>query len=123
MIKLAFVKYGGLASGGTEIHLQTLAANLPKNIFSVDYYYCDSTPYIGSEWVHPDTDPFREKYLRKNNVNLIKFDVEAKDITKKTHPWVNTKFWEVFNEEKYDVIISAKQATQNIHLQKLQISL
>ena len=108
MIKLAFVKYGGLASGGTEIHLQTLAANLPKNIFSVDYYYCDSTPYIGSDWVHPDTDPFREKYLRKNNVNLIKFDVEAKDITKKTHPWVNTNFWEVFNEEKYDVIISAR---------------
>ena len=33
MIKLAFVKYGGLASGGTEIHLQTLAANLPKIFF------------------------------------------------------------------------------------------
>ena len=49
-----------------------------KIFFSVDYYYCDSTPYIGSDWVHPDTDPFREKYLRKNNVNLIKFDVEAK---------------------------------------------
>jgi len=108
MINLAFVKYGGLASGGTEIHLQTLAASLPKNIFSVDYYYCDSTPYIGSDWEHPDTDPFREEYLRKSNVNLIKFDVEAKDITKKTHPWVNTNFWELFDEDKYDVIISAR---------------
>lgn len=108
MIKLAFVKYGGLASGGTEIHLQTLAANLPKNMFLVDYYFCDSTPYIGSDWIHPDTDPFRKKYLIENNVNLIKFNVEAKDITKKTHPWVNTNFWELFNENNYDVIISAR---------------
>jgi glycosyltransferase involved in cell wall biosynthesis len=108
MINIAFIKYGGLASGGTEVHLQTLAANIPKNSFSVDYYYCDSTPYIGSDWIHPDTDPFREQYLRKNNVNLIKFDVEAKDITQNTHPWVNTNFWELFDEEKYDVIISAR---------------
>lgn len=108
MIKLAFVKYGGLASGGTEIHLQTLAANLPKNLFEVDYFYCDSTPYIGSDWVHPDTDPFRKQYLIDNDVNLIKFNVEAKDITKKTHPWVNTNFWEMFDEENYDVVISAR---------------
>tara|TARA_B100000900_G_C20602448_1_gene726291 strand:+ start:6346 stop:7440 length:1095 start_codon:yes stop_codon:yes gene_type:complete len=108
MIKLAFIKYGGLASGGTEIHLQTLAANLPKNLFSIDYYYCDSTKYIGSDWIHPDTDPFREKYLRNNNINLIKFNVEAKDITQKHHPWVNTNFWDLFNEDNYDVIISAR---------------
>lgn len=108
MIRVAFVKYGGLASGGTEIHLQTLAANLPKNFYLVDYFYCDSTPYIGSDWIHPDTDPFRKKYLVENNVNLIKFNVEAKDITQKTHPWVNTNFWEMFNENNYDVIISAR---------------
>ena len=33
MIKVAFIKYGGLSAGGTEVHLQTLAANLPKNNF------------------------------------------------------------------------------------------
>ena len=108
MIKIAFVKYGGLSAGGTEVHLQTVAANLPKNNFLIDYFYCDATRYIGSDWVHPDTDIYRKKYLESKEINLIKFDVEAKDITVKTHPWVNTNFWEKFSEDNYDVIISAR---------------
>lgn len=108
MIKVAFIKYGGLAAGGTEIILQTLASNLPKNKFTVDYYYCDASRYIGSDWKHPDTDFYRKQYVENNGVNLIKFDVEAKDITVKTHPWINTNFWEKFAEDNYDVIISAR---------------
>jgi hypothetical protein len=62
-IRVAFIKFGGLATGGTERFLHAIAGCLPKDDFIVDYYYCDSAPYLGSDWVHPDTDPFRKRYL------------------------------------------------------------
>ncbi len=104
MIKVAFIKFGGMANGGTEKVLQTIAAELPKDKFIVDYFYCDSAPYIGSDFVHPDTDPSRLQYVKDNGVNVIKFDVGFKDLRTSTHDWVDTNFWELFDEEKYDVI-------------------
>ena len=104
MIKIAFIKFGGMAIGGTEKVLQTIAAELPKDEFQVDFFYCDAAPYIGSDFKHIDTDPSRVEYVKEHGVNLIKFDVEFKDVTKSTHDWVNTNFWDVFKEENYDVI-------------------
>ena len=46
MIKIAFIKFGGMAIGGTEKVLQTIAAELPKDQFEVDFFYCDAAPYI-----------------------------------------------------------------------------
>ena len=45
-IKIAFIKFGGMANGGTEKYLQTIAGHLPKDRFEVDFYYCDAAPYI-----------------------------------------------------------------------------
>ena len=103
-IKIAFIKFGGMANGGTEKYLQTIAAYLPKDQFEVDFYYCDAAPYIGSDFKHLDTDESRVEYTRSHGVNLIKFDVAFKDVTTSTHDWVDTNFWDVFDEEKYDVI-------------------
>ena len=103
-IKVAFVKFGGMANGGTEKYLQTIAAYLPKDLFEADFFYCDAAPYIGSDFKHIDTCPSRVKYCRDHGVNLIKFNVGFKDVTKSTHDWVDTNFWEVFNEDDYDVI-------------------
>jgi len=104
MIKIAFIKFGGMAIGGTEKVLQTIAAELPKEEFEVDYFYCDAAPYIGSDFKHIDTDPSRVQYVKDHGVNTIKFNVEYKDVTKSTHDWINTDFWEHFNEDNYDVI-------------------
>ena len=103
-IKIAFIKFGGMANGGTEKVLQTIASELPKDQFIVDYFYCDSAPYIGSDFIHPDTDPSRVQYVKDNGVNLIKFNVEFKDVRTQTHEWINTDFWDYFNEDDYDVI-------------------
>jgi len=103
-IKIAFIKFGGMAIGGTEKVLQTIAAELPKDQFIVDFFYCDAAPYIGSDFKHIDTDPSRVEYTKSHGVNLKKFNVEYKDVTKPTHDWVDTDFWEHFNEEDYDVI-------------------
>ena len=38
MNKIAFIKFGGLATGGTEVFLQTLAVNLSNSNFKVDFF-------------------------------------------------------------------------------------
>ena len=119
-IKIAFIKYAGCASGGTEKFLQVIAANLNKNKFEVDYFYCDATPYIGWQFEHPDTDNDRVKYLTDNNVNLIKFNVEAKDVTTPTHEWINTDFWNYFNEENYDIIQIARAGHKEYPFYKIK---
>jgi len=103
-IKVAFIKFGGMANGGTEKYLQTISSYLPKDEFEVDFYYCDSAPYIGADFVHLDTDQSRVEYTKSHGVNLIKVNVGAKDVTKPTHDWVDTNFWELFDESKYDII-------------------
>jgi glycosyltransferase involved in cell wall biosynthesis len=103
-IRLAIIKYGGLSAGGTEKFLQTIAVNLDKTEFDVTYFYCDSSPYIGSDFSHPDTDPAREQYLRKAGVKLVKFNVKAKNVVDKNHKWEGTDFWEKFNEQDFDLI-------------------
>lgn len=107
-MKIAFIKFSGLAAGGTERWLQMMAANLPRDEFEIDYYYCDSAPYIGSNYQHSRTDPYRQKYMQEHGVNLIQFRVGAKDVTKPTHDWIDTDFWQVFDQDKYDLVQTAK---------------
>ena len=106
--KIAFIKFGGMAIGGTEKVLQTIASELPKTQYQVDYFYCDSAPYIGSNYKHLDTDLKRVEYCIQNKVNLIKFRVGFKDLRVPTHDWVDTNFWDYFNEDEYDVIITGR---------------
>lgn len=107
-IRIGFVKFGGLSSGGTERWLQMMAANLPKEEFDIDYYYCDTAPYIGSDYKHASTDPMRLAYMRDHGVNMIKFHVQAKDVRLPTHDWIGTDFWNVFDASKYDLLQTAK---------------
>ena len=104
LIRIAFIKFGGLSAGGTEKFLQTIAANLDRAAFSVDYFYCDSAPYIGADYVHPTTDAFRLAYMQRAGVNLIKFKVGAKDIRWRHHPWRDTDFFDLFDERNYDIV-------------------
>lgn len=103
-IRIAFIKFAGLSAGGTEKFLQTVAANLNKERFDVDYFYCDSAPYIGSEYKHSDTDKNRLDYMKNKEVNLIKFRVKFKNVNSYVHNWEETDFWEKFDENSYDII-------------------
>ena len=105
MKRIAFIKFAGLSSGGTEISFQNVARHLSKE-YEVDFFYCDSAPYIGSEWIHPDNEISRIKFIDESAVHLKKFNVEFKDITDKFHKWVNTDFWEIFNEKNYNLIFT-----------------
>jgi hypothetical protein len=106
-VRVAFVKFGGLAAGGTERWLQMMAANLSRDRFAVDYFYCDAAPYVGADFKHSDTDPARLAYMRQAGVNLVKFHVGAKDVRTSTHKWLDTDFWELFDARAYDLVQTA----------------
>jgi FkbM family methyltransferase len=120
-IRVAFIKFSGLSAGGTERWLQTMAASLPRDLVSVDYYYCDSAPYIGSKYRHADTDPHRLEYMRSRGVNLVKFHVGAKDIRTPTHDWRNTDFWQVFAHGRYDLVQVAKAGPAEYPFHRLSL--
>ncbi len=104
-IKIAFIKVNGLATNGTEKFLQIISANLAKDRFEVDYYYCDSPSFKDSSVkLTMTTDSNRVNYMTEHGVNLIKFHVEAIDLSTYTHDWINTDFWEKFDENRYDII-------------------
>lgn len=103
-IRVAFIKFAGLSAGGTEKFLQTIAAHLDRDIFEVDYYYTESVKYIGASHMQAGTNKERVEYMKRHNVNLIKVDVEAVNLNTRTHEWVNTNLFELFDETKYDII-------------------
>lgn len=104
-MKLAFIKYAGMAAGGVEKYLQTLAVHLPKDLFEIDFYYTDDTPLIGNSFVHPATSPERIEYMKKNNINLIKVDCAARDDRQGQYSrWVDTNFFDIFDASKYDLV-------------------
>jgi len=120
-LNIAFIKYGGMSSGGTEKFLQTIACNLNKEIFSVDYYYSDNTPYVGEPYrKFSPTNLQRLDDLEDKGVNIIKFNVEAKDITRPTHPWVGTNFFDVFDETKYDIIQTGRAGHKEFPFTKIR---
>jgi hypothetical protein len=107
-IRVAFVKFLGMSSGGTDQWLQIMATNLDPRRFAIDYYYCDAAPFLGSTIKTIDTAPDRLAYMAAHNINLIKFHVWAKDNRVQTHDWLNTDFWDVFDSSKYDFVQTGK---------------
>jgi len=107
-IKLGFVKFGGMAAGGTEKFLQNIAMNLPSDKFEVTYFYCDAASYVGSDWKHPDTDENRLRLMEDSTVILKKFNVAAKNVTVPTHDWLETDFFDQFDESEYDIVVSGR---------------
>ena len=107
-IRIAFIKFGGLAVGGSELWLQKIAANLPKDAFDIDYYYSDAAPLIGTDYMPGNTDPNRVNYMIDNGVNLIRFKVGAADYQLHYHPWIDTDFWDMFDDKRYDLVQTVK---------------
>jgi len=103
-MKIAFCKYGGLAAGGTEKYLQSLALLYNKSGHQIDYYYTNAVPIEGTNWKHPDTCPNRKALLQSAGINTI--FVEAQE-RRRDSEWVGTNFFELFKESNYDYLITA----------------
>lgn len=103
-IKIAFVKYGGLSTGGSEKMLQIIAANLPKERFDVTYFYCAAGEHRGAVINHPSTDEHRKSFLVSHGVKLVEFTVGTRDLTTPSIVWKDTNFWQEFKEEDFDIV-------------------
>jgi glycosyltransferase involved in cell wall biosynthesis len=119
-IRIAYIKFGGMTIGGSELWLQKMAANLPKDQFEIDYYYCDDCSYLGGEHIISPSSAERVAYLESNGVRVIKFTVGAKDIRTLTHDWIDTNFWEVFDEGNYDIIQTVKAGPKEYPFYKMK---
>lgn len=93
-IRIAFIKQDGLQCGGTELWLQNIAAKLNKQKFCADYFYTG------------ETDPDRAAFLSQNGVRLVPVECSGYD-KKQDDKWLDTNFFELFNEDNYDLIQSA----------------
>jgi glycosyltransferase involved in cell wall biosynthesis len=102
--KIAFLKFAGLASGGIEKYLQTMAVVLKKNGHDVDYYYTNAAPFINSDFVHPPNDENRRQYLLNNNISTYEIKVGYKNGGTIPYTWHDTNIWDVFDPSKYDFI-------------------
>ncbi len=118
-IRIAFIKYGGLSAGGTEKFLQTIAANLNPDRYDVTYFYCNSSPYRGGNFVHAGTDTFRTDYMAGHGIKLVEFTVGAKDITTPLHEWRDTNFWEKFDEADFDIIQTGRAGHKEYPFNKI----
>ena len=108
MKKVAFIKFAGLASGGTEKYLQTLASLLPKDRYQVDYFYTNAAPFKNSGFVHPDNDPARKQLIEDQGINTIEVHVDHKIGNVEPYEWMGTDFWDLFKESNYDFIQTAR---------------
>lgn len=93
MIKVAFLKYGGMAAGGTERWLQCVAACLPKDRYDVTYFY-----------TLQNYDSGRKDFLENHGIRLVCIHSDGKDADGR---WVNTDLHEKFDEQEYDIIQTA----------------
>jgi hypothetical protein len=101
-MKIAFCKFAGLANGGIEKYLQTMAIILKKQGYEIDYYYTNAAPITTTTWVHPDNDESRIKLMIDNDINLIKVNVGYRV----NNEWVDTDFFDKFDEDKYEYLIT-----------------
>ena len=101
-MKIAFCKFAGLANGGVEKYLQTMAIILKKQGHEIDYYYTNAAPITTTSWVHPDNDESRIKLMSDNDIKLIKINVGHRV----NNEWVDTDFFDKFDEDQYECLIT-----------------
>jgi len=106
-LKIAFCKYGGLAAGGTEKYLQSLALLYHSNGHDVDYYYTNATPIEGTNWQHPDTCPIRKSLLESSGINTKLVKIRFRRGADREAEWVDTNFFDLFKESDYDYLVTA----------------
>lgn len=123
-MKIAFCKYSGLAAGGTEKYLQSLALLYSKTGHQIDYYYTDATPIEGTDWKHPDTCPVRMKLLKSAGINTRFVQVQKRGHAASGSEWVGTNFFDLFNEKDYDFLVTAGDGRAEFpytHLKRIPI--
>ncbi len=102
MMNIAFCKFAGMANGGTEKYLQTLALLYKEHGHNIDYYYTNAAKILDHSWVHPDNDSTRIELMKSNGINLIPIHVESRY----KNTWNGSNFFDKF-KNGYDCLVTA----------------
>lgn len=114
-MKISFCKFAGLANGGTEKYLQSIAMLYRRHGHDVDFYYTNAAPIMGSSFVHPDNNQDRIELLKHNGINLVPINVgcrqemmiQTSNGYRYHSNWLDTNFPSLFDESKYEYMVTA----------------
>jgi len=109
--KIAFIKFCGMAAGGTEKHLQSIAKILVNNSYDVDYYYTTNCPFTDGHR-HAENDPLMLKICQEAGINTIEVKVGGRIGGRDEQPWIDTDLWDKFDESKYDAIVIGNRGVE-----------
>ena len=104
-MNFAIIKQGGLCAGGIEKYLQQISKFLIENGHSVTYFYTDAVTCGSGNWMHPGTDPVRKTYMENIGAKLVEVSCSHIVDLEKGGEWLNTDFWDLFDEKDFDVVI------------------
>ena len=118
-MKIAFIKFCGLASGGIEKYLQTIAILYKEKGYIVDYFYTNNCPFTDGH-IHADNKEERKLIMQQAGVNLIPVRVESRAGGCDHVPWFNTNIFEVFKEENYDFVFMATRGVEEFPFNQIK---
>lgn len=106
-MNIAFCKFAGMGNGGCEKYLQSIALLYKQRGHSVNYFYTNAAPSIGSSFVHPDNNADRIALLESKDIILTKIDVGSRSVSLKEFNWIDTNFPNLFHEKDYEYMVTA----------------
>ena len=109
--RIAFIKFCGMASAGTEKHLQSIAKILVRNNYIVDYFYTTNCTFTDGHKHAENSNEILQACL-KENINCIEVKVGGRVGGRDELPWLDTNLWELFDEKKYDVVVIGNRGVE-----------
>lgn len=108
LYRIAIVKYGGMSAGGTERYLRNLANGLDKDKFQVTFFYCDPAEFLESSSAQMQSEERFVEELKIHKVSTVKFRVGKKNDLSPKHDWIDTDFFNLFDESSFDLLITGR---------------
>lgn len=107
-ISISFVQYGGISYRS----LIDLAISLDKSIFDVKYFWCHPGKDLFSNFNHLQASSEQVlsevRRLKNGGVTPIQFSVNKRFIPDPTLPWIDSNFFDVFEEVHTDIVFTWK---------------
>ena len=119
-IRVAIIKLYGMSSAGTESFLREVARNLNKERFGVTFFYSDRVEHINGTCDFENLNEDVLKEMREcENISLIPFSAKV-DLSHPYQNFVKTDFWEKFDENNFDIILTGKYSWPSYPFTKIK---
>ena len=87
---------------------------------SVTYFYTDAVTCGRNNWMHPGTDPVRKEYMQSIGAKLVEVKCAHIKALERGGEWLDTDFWELFDENDFDAVIGGHKGEPNWPFSKMK---